>query len=295
MPTMSANNFRSGKSHRDENFPVASRLIHPRHRGTILAFYNFVRTADDIADHSTLDAQNKLELLDQLEQGLLGASEANPEAVALRLALSQRGLSACHAQNLLTAFRMDVTKLRYRDWDDLLDYCSYSAMPVGRFVLDVHGEDSKTWPASDALCAALQVINHIQDCKQDYTNLDRVYIPMDAFASAGTEVAALGEARASPALARCLHGLARRTHELLRASDPLPVMVEDFRLSLEILVIQSLAYRLTRILELRDPLSERVHVSGAGAFGVASAALISGILRRVGRRLTAGSHRPRNA
>jgi phytoene/squalene synthetase len=188
-----------------------------------------------------------------------------------------------------------VTKLRYRDWDDLLDYCSYSAMPVGRFVLDVHGEDTKTWPVNDALCAALQVINHIQDCKQDYINLDRVYIPMDALAAAGCDVAALGQARASPALANCLHGLARRTHELLRVSDPFPAMIEDFRLSLEVSVIASLANRLTRILELGDPLSERVHLSGAGVFSVAGAALISGILRRVRRRLTAGSHRPRNA
>ncbi len=139
------------------------------------------------------------------------------------------------------------------------------------------------------------MINHLQDCKQDYRNLDRVYIPMDALASAGTEVAALGEARASPALARCLHGLAQRTHELLRASDPLPAMVEDFRLSLEISTIASLAYRLTGILGSRDPLSERVHLSGAGVFAVGGAALITGILHRFGRRLSAGSHRPRNA
>jgi len=295
MTTKTANTFRSGKSHRDENFPVASWLIHPRHRGPILAFYNFVRTADDIADHATLDAKTKLDLLDQLEQDLLGSGDANPEAVTLRLALSQRGLSPRHAQNLLTAFRMDVTKLRYRDWDDLIDYCSYSAMPVGRFVLDVHGEDTKTWPTNDALCAALQIINHIQDCQQDYRNLNRVYIPLDAFAAAGTEVAALNEARASPALARCLHKLARRTHELLRGSDSLPAMVEDFRLGLEISVIQSLAHRLTRILETRDPLSERVHLSGARVFGIGGAALISGILHRFGRRLAAGFHRPRAA
>jgi phytoene/squalene synthetase len=190
---------------------------------------------------------------------------------------------------------MDVTKLRYRDWDDLLDYCSYSAMPVGRFVLDVHGEDTKTWPASDALCAALQVINHIQDCKQDYTNLDRVYIPLDAFAAAGAEVAALGQARASPALANCLHGLARRTQDLLCVSDPFAAMIEDFRLSLEVSVIHAYAYQLTRILMQRDPLSERVHLGTAGVFAFGGAALIAGILRRVGRRLTAGSQRPRNA
>ncbi len=234
-------------------------------------------------------------MLDQLEQDLLGASNANPEAVALRMALSQRGLSARHAQNLLTAFRMDVTKLRYRDWDDLLDYCSFSAMPVGRFVLDVHCEDTKTWLASDALCAALQVINHIQDCKQDYRNLDRVYIPMDALASAGVEVAALGESCASPALARCLHGLAHRTHELLRSSDPLPSMVEDFRLGLEISVIQSLADRLASILQQRDPLIESVHLSGASVAAISAGALISGLFHRFGRRLCGTSHQPRNA
>jgi hydroxysqualene synthase len=295
MTTMSANKFRSGKSHQDENFPVASRVIHPRHRAAILAFYNFVRTADDIADHATLKPQQKLDLLDQLEQGLLGASDANPEAVALRRVQSERGLSARHAQNLLTAFRMDVTKLRYRDWDDLIDYCSYSAMPVGRFVLDVHGEDTKTWPANDALCAALQIINHIQDCQQDYRNLDRVYIPLDALAAAGSDVTALGEPRASPALANCLHGLARRTQELLRVSEPFSAMIENFRLGLEVSVIQAYAHQLTRILMQRDPLSERVHLGKAGFIAFGGAALTAGILRRFRRRLIAGSFRPRDA
>lgn len=295
MTTMTANTFRSGKSHRDENFPVASRLIHPRHRAPILAFYNFVRTADDIADHATIEPQRKLELLDQLEQGLLGASEINPEAVALRHALNERRLSPRHAQDLLTAFRMDVTKLRYRDWDDLIDYCSYSAMPVGRFVLDVHGENTKCWPANDALCAALQIINHIQDCKEDYRNLDRVYVPMDAFAASGCDVSALGQAHASPELANCLHGLALRTEELLRTSDPFAAMIEDTRLSLEVSVIHALAQRLVHILQRRDPLSERVHLSAASVFAVGAAATTAGMLRRFRRRLTAGSYRPRDA
>ena len=125
--------LRSGKGHRDENFPVASRLIHPRHRGAILAFYEFVRVADDIADHASLAEREKLDFLDRLEAGLLGQHDEQREAVALRTVLRERNLSPRHAQDLLTAFRMDVTKLRYRDWDDLMDYCSYSAMPVGRY------------------------------------------------------------------------------------------------------------------------------------------------------------------
>ena len=131
--------LQSGKSHRDENFPVASHLIHPRHRGAILAFYDFVRTADDIADHTSLGEREKLDHLDALEASLLGRQDQIPVAVTLRSALRERNLPRRHALDLLTAFRMDVTKLRYRDWDDLMNYCSYSAMPVGRFVCDVHG------------------------------------------------------------------------------------------------------------------------------------------------------------
>jgi squalene synthase HpnC len=195
-----ANNWRSGKGHRDENFPVASFLIHPRYRKPILAFYNFVRTADDIADHATLPAAEKISLLNRLDGGLTGANSDDAVAVVLRAALAERDLSPRHAQDLLAAFRLDATKLRYKDWDDLIGYCSLSAMPVGRFVLDVHGESRGTWPANDALCAALQIINHLQDCKEDYRNLDRVYIPLDALGAHGVGVEALGGGRASPQL-----------------------------------------------------------------------------------------------
>src|ERR1700722_16290632 len=91
---------RSGKSHRDENFPVASHLIHPRHRGAILAFYEFVRTADDIADHLTLAEREKLDHLDELEAGLLGKHDRSREAVALRAVLSERNLTPRHALDL---------------------------------------------------------------------------------------------------------------------------------------------------------------------------------------------------
>src|SRR5439155_7134184 len=135
-----------------------------------------------------LKPQEKLDLRDRLEASLLGKDDAVREGVTLRTALRERKLAPHHAQDLLTAFRMDVTKLRYRDWDDLMNYCTYSAMPVGRFVLDVHGEDRAIWPANDALCAALQIINHLQDCKKDYLALDRVYVPLYALASAGPDV-----------------------------------------------------------------------------------------------------------
>jgi squalene synthase HpnC len=253
--------LRSGKGHRDENFPVASRLISPRHRAPILAFYEFVRVADDMADHPSLPAQEKLALLDRLEASLIGTDDEVPEGVRLRTVLRERSLSARHAQDLLTAFRMDVTKLRYRDWDDLMGYCSYSAMPVGRFVLDVHGEDRSTWPANDALCAALQIINHLQDCGKDFRDLDRVYVPLDALAATGASVEELGCERATPALRRCLNQLAIRTGVLLDESAPFSSRINDFRLAMEVAVIQALARRLTAMLSARDPLGERVHLT----------------------------------
>ncbi len=285
---------RSGKGHRDENFPVASRLIHPRHRAPILAFYEFVRTADDIADHPRLAPREKLAMMDRLEATLLGNGDDDPVGVALRAQLAARQLAPRHAQDLLTAFRMDVTKLRYRDWDDLIGYCTYSAMPVGRFVLDVHGESRATWPANDALCAALQIINHLQDCGKDYRNLDRVYIPLDALAEAGAGVDALGAERASAGLIRCIQKLARRTGALLRESRPFSAAIDDTRLALEVAVIQTFAERLVALLSRRDPLSERVHLGKAGVAGFGLLGLLWGATRRVGRVRAAG-RKPQDA
>jgi squalene synthase HpnC len=287
--------LRSGKGHRDENFPVASRLIHPRHRLIILAFYEFVRIADDMADHPSLKAEEKLALLDRLEASLLGKHDEVSEAVTLRSALSERNLSPRHALDLLTAFRMDVTKLRYRDWDDLMNYCTYSAMPVGRFVLDVHGEDRSTWPANDALCAALQIINHLQDCQADYRNLDRVYVPLDALAATGAAVQDLGQEASSPELRQCLRNLAIRTGHLLDESAPFSPRIRDFRLALEVAVIQALARRLVAILTVRDPLSERVHLKAPGVATVGVLGLVRGAVGRAERVLSASRKNPRKA
>src|SRR5262249_54670600 len=121
--------LRSGKGSHDENFPVAARLIKRRHGPVILAFYEFVRVADDIADHPDLSSAEKISRLDRLESSLLGNGGDEPEGLRLREVLSSRGLSPRHAQDLLSALRQDATKLRYANWDELIDYCSRSAMP----------------------------------------------------------------------------------------------------------------------------------------------------------------------
>jgi hydroxysqualene synthase len=280
-----ASELRSGKTHRDENFPVASWIIHPRHRALILAFYNFVRTADDIADHATLGERDKLAYLDLLEAELLGRGDSQPDAVNLRRALAQRAMPPRHALDVLIAFRMDVTKLRYESWDEVIHYCRYSAMPVGRFMLDVHGENPSTWAASDALCAGLQINNHLQDCGKDYRDLNRVYLPRDALAAAGASVDALGEGRASAPLLQCLHSLAVRTEILLNDSRSLGAEVKDFRLGLEISVIQRFADRIVQLLKVRDPLSQTVHLGPTELLAHSIGGIASELTRRaVGRR-----------
>jgi squalene synthase HpnC len=277
--------LRSGKSHRDENFPVASHLIHPRHRGAILAFYEFVRIADDIADHASLAEAEKLAHLDLLEACLLGKDDQVPEGVRLRTVLRERNLAPRHALDLLTAFRMDVTKLRYQDWDDLMNYCSYSAMPVGRFVCDVHGEDRAVWPANDALCAALQIINHLQDCGADYRNLNRVYVPLDALAASHASVEDLGAPVAPASLRDCLRKLALRTGTLLDQSAAFSPRIADFRLAMEVAVIQALARRLTSLLVARDPLSESVHLKAPAVALVGLTGIVTGAFQRMERAL----------
>ncbi len=267
----------SGKGDAHENFPVA-RLFARRSRAPVLAFYRFARTGDDIADHPTAPAEEKLARLEAMRATLAGEDHADAPALALRQICGIRSISVQHGLDLLTAFTRDVTKTRYVTWDELIDYCRVSAMPVGRFVLDVHREPEALWPANDALCAALQIINHLQDCGKDYKVLGRVYVPADALVAEGATIADLAAPVANPALRRTIAGLARRTQGLLDQSRSFARSIGDTRLGVEVAIIQRLADSLARRLIERDPLSERVHHGKAETFALAARALIGRLL-----------------
>lgn len=273
--------YRSGKGHRDENFPVASRLISARHRPVIIAFYDFARAADDIADHPTLPADQKLQGLDRMEASLTGASSDDMISVRLREQIADRTLSPVHALDLLKAFRLDVTKPRYADWDELIGYCTWSAMPVGRFVLDVHGEDRSTWASSDVLCAVLQIVNHLQDCGKDYRKLGRVYLPQDALRAHGATIEALAASRSSPALLACVHDLTQRTARYFDTQHALSEEIRDTRLACEVAAIDALARRLLGILQHADPLADKVHLSRATLLAVMTGAVAKTLARRL--------------
>jgi len=278
----SGSDLGSGKGHKDENFPVASFVIKPRHRAVVMAFYRFARKGDDIADHPNATPETKLALLDQMRATLSGETDADAEALVLRQQQEIRGLGGAHGLDLLEAFRRDVSKNRYGDWGELIDYCRYSAMPVGRFVLDVHGEDPALWPANDALCTALQVVNHLQDCAKDYAALGRVYLPEDALLEGGCTLKDLAAPKASPALRAVIAGLARRTMELLDQSRPFAKGIRDGRLAFEVAAIQRLAEDLTFKLMRRDPLSERVHHTKLETLGLLALAAKDRMIGRGG-------------
>lgn len=256
----------SGKDRGDENFPVGSALIAPRLRTHVHAFYAFARNADDIADSPTLLQADKLARLDAMQDVLLGRRETgSPSALRLRASLAETGVTSRHSLDLLVAFRRDATQRRYASWEELCDYCRFSAMPVGRHVLDLHGEDAATHAPSDALCTSLQVLNHLQDCGRDLDTLDRCYLPGDWLAAEGAAVEDLRGRAETPGLRRVFGRLLDRAEALNRAAAELPRRTRDRRLRLETAVIVGLASRLARRLRHGDPLARRVKLSKADA------------------------------
>jgi squalene synthase HpnC len=263
-----------------ENFPVASRLL-PRHlRPHVSAFYRFVRLADDIADDPDLDAEVKLTYLDQLEQALVKGEAPGAylqPALDLHASLQVSGLPDTFARQLLQAFRRDARGTPYRTWSDLMIYCRYSAAPVGRYLLALHGEGHRAVPASDALCAALQILNHIQDCREDWVDLGRCYIPQAWFDQAKISRERLIERSADEAMRSVIDRTLDQVDALLVRAEPLPRLVAHRGLRLESAVILYLAKALARRLRRHDPLARRVRLPAPARMGAVVRGIVHGL------------------
>ena len=256
----------SGKAATDENFPVGSWLLPARLRPHIATFYAYARAIDDIADNPDLEPADKIARLDGFAKTVIGTDTPDPafhKAHEIRRSLAETGVTHQHCVDLTRAFKQDATKLRYDDWDDLMGYCNLSAAPVGRYLVDLHGESPLAYPASDALCNALQVLNHLQDCGDDYQALNRVYLPQDWMTGAGIGVEALGEDRSTTALRRVLDLCLDSTDGLLKVADDLPGRLCNFRFAMEAATIVAIARKLSVELRRRDPLAERVVLTKA--------------------------------
>ncbi len=172
-----------------ENFPVASVFLPKKLRRPISAIYSFARTADDLADEGELKAPERLVALEQYTQSfndmLSGTEITDPILIALADTIKSFSLSPELFTDLISAFKQDITKTRYTNFDEILDYCQRSANPVGRLLLQLVNKDQpQVRQYSDSVCTALQLINFYQDIGQDYDENNRIYIAEDEMKAA---------------------------------------------------------------------------------------------------------------
>lgn len=223
------------KTENTENFPVASLFLAKEVREQVLDFYKFARAADDIADSPDLEIAEKYEQL-KID-------------------------TACRFKDdLLRAFRQDVEKKRYKTWDELMEYCRYSANPVGRFLLEIH-QEGKGGEESDSLCSALQILNHLQDCKKDYHALDRIYLPTEFLKSGDSYEFFLSQTQTHTDLRIIFDRCLDKTDALLKRALLLPSQIKNKRLRYQAKVTVLCGLALAGRLRREDPLAKRVELN----------------------------------
>ena len=208
-----------------ENFPVASLLLPRNLRQPIAVIYAFARSADDFADEGEFTAQQRLEKLNhysRLLESLNDTQPTDPIFIALQDVINKHQLPIQPFHDLLTAFKQDVTKKRYQDIDELLDYCQHSANPVGRLLLHLTGQATpKNLQQSDSICSALQLINFLQDILQDYDENDRIYLPQDEMQEYGVNEEMIKQQQSSDAMRTLVSQQVQRAKAMMLSGIPL--------------------------------------------------------------------------
>ena len=249
------------KNHKQENFPVGSWLLSQKIRFKILIFYKFARAADDIADSANLSSNEKIKRLNLFKKAI-ESNKSNKIKISkvedLRKICIKNKIKINHALNLLKAFKQDAIKKRYKNWSELIRYCKYSAVPVGRFVIDLHKEKQKAYKYSDPLCIALQILNHLQDCKEDYENLDRVYLPMQFLKKYNVKLSQLKKNVTEKNLRLVFNEILKNTEKLIIEAGKNKKNMKHKHLSLETSFILEIAKKLLQLLKNNDPLKKKV-------------------------------------
>jgi squalene synthase HpnC len=254
----------SGKGAADENFPVGSFLLPKALRPHVAAYYAFARAIDDIADDPVLSDSEKVRRLKAFDAALRGEPGFGPafaKAHALRESMETTHVPIVHGSDLVAAFVQDCEKKRYQSWDELLGYCAKSANPVGRYLLDLHGEDPAGYRYSDALCTVLQIVNHLQDMKDDKRNLDRIYVIEPWLSDEGGNFSDIEAGAESPALRRTIDRMLDGCDAMMADARRLPYSLKSRHLAMESAVIVRLAERLIALLRAGDPVASRVALS----------------------------------
>ena len=255
----------SGKSYSDENFPVASFLMTKKIRSIVRVFYFFARMADDIADHQKLSSNQKKKILLFFDNAISKSKKTNNKVLDKMIArFKELPSGKKYSRNLLKAFMMDASNKKYKNWNDLLYYCKFSANPVGRFVIDAVNERKnieKIYEASDSLCTALQIINHIQDCKKDFKELNRVYIPESFFKKYSLDKKILRKSKSIENFERLKIEIVDNVLVSLRKTKLGLREIQSWRLRKETLIILNIAKRLCNLLKINDPLEKQIKLS----------------------------------
>ena len=246
------------KNYKEENFPVASWLLSKKVRSQVLTFYKFARAADDIADSPKLSPQEKIKRLDMFEKAIESNKSKISKVETLKKICFQNKIKVDHALNLLKAFKQDATKKRYKNWNELINYCRYSAVPVGRFVIDLHKEDKISYKYSDPLCIALQILNHIQDCKEDYKKINRVYLPESFLNKYEVKLSQLNKDYIDKNLRLAIDEILLHTEKLIKQADKFKKIMKNKKLSNETTFILEIAKKLHKLLKEKDPLGKKV-------------------------------------
>jgi len=246
------------KNYKQENFPVGSRLLSRKIRPQMLIFYKFARAADDIADCSKLTPHEKIKRLNLFLKAITTSKTKISKAEDLKKICIKNKIKIHHAANLLKAFKQDAVKKRYKNWAELINYCKYSAVPVGRFVIDLHNENKLSYKFSDPLCIALQILNHVQDCKEDYNKIDRVYLPSSFLEKYNVELSQLKKNYTERNLRLAINEVLFHTEKLIKQADKFKKIMKNYRLSKETIFILEIAKSLLKLLKKKDPLKNKV-------------------------------------
>ena len=209
-----------------ENFPVASWLLPGELRDPISAIYAFARTADDLADEGDKSASQRISELNAYSDSLdtMNRVNANPDPVfvALNDSCTRFNLDKSLLEDLLTAFKQDVTTTRYANFPEVLAYCKYSANPVGRLLIQLVDKDTEqNRQYSDSICTALQLINFYQDIQQDHVENDRIYLAQDEMQHSGLTEQDIFNASDKENVVEFIHGQVLRADKMLLSGLPL--------------------------------------------------------------------------
>jgi phytoene/squalene synthetase len=258
----------------DEDFSLMPGLFPPRLRPHVRAFGRFVRLVDGILDSPGLSRAEKLARLEILEAALAGracvgwSESADAVVGGLRASLAETDVSPVHAQTLLAISREDAAGLHIRTWDELVDFCAGVAAPIGRYLLELTGEDAAACgPAADALSASVRILKRLRDSRDSTGQLSRLCIPQGFLEDAKVTLfhlsapAAKGQTRA--VLDRVLDGVDR----LLDQAAPLPRLLRSRGLALHAAIVYCRARKLAHRFRHDNPLTGRVGLTGGQRLG----------------------------